>query len=186
MRAFWESLRRDRRGAAMAELAAAMPLLVLLLLGGIEVSRFALLNQRVDRLATTMGDLVAQADTLTASDLDKLFLAAEHIAWPFPVKTQAVIIISSISIPPAPAAPVPKITWQRASTGGISAVSQIGSVGATPTLPSGLTVTGSNTLIVSEVYFDFVPMFVGQLMSPHRIYHRAFFRPRVGSLTSLS
>lgn len=186
MRAFWNAILGDRRGAAMAELAAAMPVLVLLLLGGVEVSRFALLNQKVDRLATTIGDLAAQADTLTERDLDKLFMAAEHIAWPFPVKSRAVIIISSISIPSPPAAQVAKITWQYASTGGISATSRIGSVGSNPTLPGEMKVTGANTLIVSEVYFDFVPMFVGQLMSPHRIYHRAFFRPRVGSLTSLN
>ncbi len=186
MRTLWNSVWHDRRGAAMAELAAAMPVLVILLLGGVEISRFAMLNQKIDRLATTMGDLVAQADTLTESDVDKVFLAAEHVAWPFPVKTKAAIIISSISIPPDQTAA--RLTWQKFSSGGISAAvtSKIGSIGATPALPSGMVVTGANTLIVSEVYFDFEPMFVGQLMSAHRIYHRAFFRPRVGSLTTLN
>ena len=179
-RAFWS----DRRGAAMAELAAAMPVLVLLLLGGVEISRFAMLNQKIDRLTTSMGDLVAQAETLKGSEVDKLFLAAEHIAWPFPVKTKAAIIISSISIPAGQTNP--RITWQRASSGGITAASQIGTVGGAPTLPAGMVVAEANTLIVSEVYFDFEPMFVGQIMSPHRLYHRAFFRPRIGTLTSLA
>jgi Flp pilus assembly protein TadG len=191
MHALWNLIWRDRRGAAMAELAAAMPVLVLLLLGGVEISRFAMLNQKLDRLTTTMGDLVAQADTLTGADVDKLFLAAEHVAWPFPVKTKARIIISSISIPPHdPLDPPPPwtINWQRGSTGGISAASKLGAPGSAPTLPAEMQqmVAGANTLIVSEVFFDFEPMFVGQVMDPHRLYNRAFFRPRIGSLTSLN
>ena len=67
MRNLLRRLSSDRRGGLIAEFAAAMPVLVLMLLGGVEVSRFALLNQKMDRLATAMGDLVAQAETLTAA-----------------------------------------------------------------------------------------------------------------------
>jgi Flp pilus assembly protein TadG len=179
-------LSSDKHGALIAEFAAAMPVLVLLLLGGVEVSRFALLNQRMDRLATVMGDLVAQAETLSESDLTQLFQATGHVAWPFDMATQGVVIISSISIPP-PSTTTPKITWQR-RTGGLVAGSQIGAQNATltPPLSGNLTIAVGQTIIVSEVYYEFSPMLVGALVPAHRIYHRAFFRPRIGALTSLS
>ncbi len=104
MRNLLRRLSSDRRGGLIAEFAAAMPVLVLLLLGGVEVSRFALLNQKMDRLATAMGDLVAQAETLTAAELDQLFLAAEHVASPFDVQAKGRIIITSASIPAGQAA----------------------------------------------------------------------------------
>jgi Flp pilus assembly protein TadG len=176
----------DRRGALIAEFAAAMPVLVLLLLGGVEVSRFALLNQRMDRLATVMGDLVAQAETLSETDLTQLFQATGHVAWPFDMASKGVVIISSISIPP-PSTTTPKITWQR-HTGSLVASSQIGAQNATltPPLPGNLTVAVGQTIIVAEVYYDFSPMLIGALVPAHRIYHRAFFRPRIGALTALT
>jgi Flp pilus assembly protein TadG len=171
----------------IAEFAAAMPVLVLMLLGGVEVSRFALLNQKMDRLATAMGDLVAQAETLTAAELDQLFLAAAHVAWPFDIAAKGRIIITSITVlppplnqPPGP----PTITWQR-GTGNLAAVSELGAANDPAILPTGLTVTQNQTIIASEVHFQFTPLLIGALVPSQRIYHRSFFRPRVGALTTL-
>jgi len=111
MRTILRELSSNRRGSLVAEFAAAMPVMVLLLLGGIEISRFALLNQKMDRLATTMGDLVAQAETLSTAELDQLFLAASHVASPFDVQGNGTVIISSISVPTGLAEE--RIVWQR-------------------------------------------------------------------------
>jgi Flp pilus assembly protein TadG len=183
MRTLLRRLSCDRRGGLIAEFAAAMPVLVLMLLGGVEVSRFALLNQRMDRLATVMGDLVAQAESLSDADLTQLFQATGHVAWPFDMATKGVVIISSISIPP-PNTVTPKITWQR-RTGSLTGSSKLGNQNSTPVMPTGLTIAIGQTIIVAEVYYDFKPMLIGQLVPAHRIYHRAFFRPRLGTLTSL-
>lgn len=183
MRRLLRTFSSDRRGALIAEFAAAMPVLVLLLLGGVEVSRFALVNQRMDRLATVMGDLVAQAESLSEADLNQLFQATEPVSWPFDMGAKGNVIISSISIPP-PATVTPKITWQR-HVGNLDSSSQLGPQDSTPVLPGGLTVAPGQTIIVAEVYYDFRPMLIGSLVPAHRIYHRAFFRPRLGTLTSL-
>lgn len=184
MRNLLRRLSSDRRGGLIAEFAAAMPVLVLLLLGGVEVSRFALLNQKMDRLATAMGDLVAQAETLTAAELDQLFLAAEHVASPFDVQAKGLIIITSASIPAGQAAGSPVIVnWQR-KTGDVVATSTVGAVGAQAQLPVGLAPL-NQTVITAEVFYEFTPLLVGALVPAQRIYHRAFFRPRVGALTTL-
>ena len=185
MRNLLHRLTVDRRGGLIAEFAAAMPVLVLMLLGGVEVSRFALLNQRMDRLATVMGDLVAQAETLSEGDVTNLFKATSPVAWPFDMVTKGNVIISSVSLPPAPAVQTPKITWQR-HTGNLVTTSKIGAESATATLPTGLTVATNQTVIISEVYYSFSPMLIGALVPQQIIYHRAFFRPRIGALTALN
>jgi Flp pilus assembly protein TadG len=189
MRIFLRRLSSDVRGGLIAEFAAAMPVLVILLLGGVEVSRFALLNQKMDRLATAMGDLVAQAETLSETELSQLFLASRHVASPFDIQERGAVIVSSMSIPPPvqvgdPPSP-PKITWQR-KTGGLLATSQIGAQGAGPALPTGLALAEKQTIIAAEVYYDFKPLLIGALVPAQQIYHRAFFRPRLGALTALT
>jgi Flp pilus assembly protein TadG len=183
MRTSLRGLSSDSRGSFIAEFAAAMPVLILLLLGGVEVSRFALLNQKMDRLATAMGDLVAQAETLSQSDLNQLFLAASHVASPFDIQGKGAVIISSMSIPDAVGQD--RITWQR-RTGSLSDASQIGAQGTKPALPGTLTLTPNQTIIAAEVYYDFKPLLISAFMPAHKVYHRAFFRPRLGALATLS
>jgi Flp pilus assembly protein TadG len=169
MRSLLRRLSADRRGGIIGEFAAAMPVLVLMLLGGVEVSRFALLNQKMDRLATAMGEL---------------FLAAEHVAAPFDVQTKGRIIITSASVPTGQPAGSPAIiNWQRA-VGTVTATSSIGAVGGQAQLPSGLNVA-QHTIIAAEVFYEFTPLLVSALVPTQRIYHRAFFRPRIGALTTL-
>lgn len=185
MRMLLRRLSSDRRGGLIAEFAAAMPVLVLMLLGGVEVSRFALLNQRMDRLATVMGDLVAQAETISESDMTNLFKATAPVAWPFDMVAKGNVIISSVSLPAAPAPQSPKVTWQR-HTGNLVTTSKIGAQSAAAVLPTGLTVATNQTIIVSEVYYSFSPMLIGALVPQQTIYHRAFFRPRIGALTTIT
>lgn len=52
---------REKRGSVFAELGFAMPVLVLILLGCFEASRYVLLHQKLDRAASAVADLVAQA-----------------------------------------------------------------------------------------------------------------------------
>ena len=176
----------DRRGALMAEFAAAIPVLALLLMGGVEVSRYALLNQRLDRLATVMGDLVAQQQTVSQADIDAIFEATRSVAWPFDMTNSGKVIISSISIPPPtpPAPAVVKVTWQR-NSGDLAVSSKFGAENGTPVLPAGLTVGANQTIIATEVFFHFKPFLIGALVPEQNVYYRAFFRPRLGSLSAL-
>ena len=53
-------LKRDRRGTLAVEMAVATPVVIGLLLSGIEVTRHVLLNQKIERASATMADLVSQ------------------------------------------------------------------------------------------------------------------------------
>jgi len=184
MRTLLSRLCAERRGGVMAEFAAAIPVLALMLMGGVEVSRYALLNQRLDRLATVMGDLVSQEESVTQADLNAIFAATSSVAWPFDMTNSGNVIISSMSIPPPPAAAVAKITWQRHS-GNLAVSSKFGAENATPTLPNGLSIGTNQTIIAAEVFYHFKPFLIGTLVPEQNVYYRAFFRPRVGALTTI-
>lgn len=173
----------SRRGGVMLEFAVACPVFVVLLVGGVDLSRLIILNQKLDRVASGMGDLVAQADEMTQSQMTQLFQATTHVAAPFDFARDGNVIITSMSV----SGGVPRINWQAKGGGSLTSTSRLGTgANALVTLPTGLTVTGTDTLVAAEVFFDFEPLFGLGLVSAAQLYHRSFFRPRVGSLKTLA
>ena len=178
----WRRLRGDRSGAAMIEFAACLPAMSLLLLGGVDLARLVIVNQKLDRVAAGMGDLVAQAQSLTTADMNNIYAATAYIAKPFDFTANGVVIVSSISLVGGSL----KINWQSRGSGSLTTASKIGVSGGVATLPTGLTVTGSDTLIVAEVYFNFTSYFGLSVVPNKQLYHSSFFRPRLGSLNALN
>jgi len=179
--------RRDKRGAMVAEFALTLPLLLILVMGGAEVGRFILVNQKLDRAATTMADLVAQEETMTTATLTGLFAAITPTMKPFSLGNNAVVIVSSITL----VGSTPTITWQRTGVGTLSKASKLGTQGGTAALPAGFTVAAGQTIIAAEVYYNFTTLFVPNtytvgVIENRTLYHRAFFRPRVGTLNTIT
>ena len=54
-------LKRDRRGTLAVEMAIATPVGIGRLLSGIEVTRYGLLNQKIERASATMADLASRS-----------------------------------------------------------------------------------------------------------------------------
>lgn len=176
------ALCRNCKGSVLAEFAAFCPIFMLLLLGGIDLSRLVILNQKLDRLATGIGDLVAQADVLTSAQMTQIFDVTTHVASPFDFTRNGKVIVTSISL----VGGVARVNWQSAGGGSVAVTSRMGvGANAVATLPAGLTVSGNDTLVVSEVFFTFAPLFDIGLVGGEQLYHRSFFRPRVGSLKTL-
>lgn len=173
---------RDRGGALLAEVALMLSVLTTLALGGVEVGRFVLLNQKLERVAATVGDLVAQAQTLSDADISSIFDAVRSVATPFPFADNGVAIVSSIS---ATGNAPPAITWQRVGGGSNGIGSRVGVSGGALALPSGFTVTPGETLIVAEVNYRYTPWIFPDLIGPADLYHSAFLRARYGALTAL-
>ena len=55
MRRLLSSLTGCRRGSSLVELALVVPILVSLFLGSVEVARYVLLQQKLDRAAMSLG-----------------------------------------------------------------------------------------------------------------------------------
>ena len=102
-------LLRSDRGGVMIEFGFAMPVLVLLMLGGVELGRYVLLHQKLDRTAMTVSDLVARVQTVTTAEVDTIFTAANLVMEPFTMGTQGAVVISSVKEDSGS----PKVIWQR-------------------------------------------------------------------------
>jgi len=177
-------LRRDAAGAIFVEMAFVLPVLIAILTGGTEVARYVLLNQRLDRVASTMADLVSQSDdTLTAAQVDDLFDAVEEVAKPFPLESSGRVILSSVT---GQSNGTSKVNWQRTTGSLTAAASKIGSPNNTATLPTGFTLVEGDTAIIAEVFFDYTPLIFGGIMENRRVYHTALYRPRFGALSQLN
>jgi Flp pilus assembly protein TadG len=185
------SLQACTNGASLMEFGLILPLLMLILFGTLELARFALIHQKLDKLANAMADFATQGTSICTGDLDGYASATPQIMRPFDFS--GTIIFSSIihfnnGVPPCVGENVSCISWQAKRLGNDN--SQIGSEGGNANLPSGYTVTPGQNVIATEVYMNFTPMlsFTGTLipaLGDQQIYKTAVFKPRQRNLTVL-
>ncbi len=174
-------LMKDPKGSIAIEMAMAMPILAGLLLSGVEVTRFILLNQKIERASSTMADLVSQAENLAEGDLGNLFMASGFVVEPFDLASEGHIIVSSIGML-GTASPV--INWQRGFGAG-SGASIFGLEGANAVLPTNFVIRDGESVIVAEAFYDFTPVFSGGVMNASTLSRYSILRPRFGALATL-
>ncbi|MDX1541871.1 MAG: TadE/TadG family type IV pilus assembly protein [Geminicoccaceae bacterium] len=173
------ALIRCTRGNIATEFGLILPLLLVMMFAAAELARFIIIHQKVDRVAVTMADLVARAETISESDLDDIFVSATEVARPFDLATLGIVIVSAVTNPDGDG---PEVAWQRSGAGSYSATSKLGGEGEAATLPTGFLVNEGETAIISEVYFGFVPFLTDLVLGGQTIYRAAFHRPRLGTL----
>ena len=164
----------DRRGVVLMEFVLVLPVLVLLILGAYDYGRYVLVHQKVQRTSTTIADLVTRQSPLTNSDMPGIFNATEHVMAPFSLSSDGVILVSIIQDDDGSVS----IVKQYSGGGTLSASSRIGAEGQPPTLPTGMSVTGANVLVVAEVFYNFDALFMPEWSIGNSIYQATYFRPR--------
>ena len=166
----------DERGAVAAEFAFAVPLLVLLLIGGFDYGRYILLHQKVQRTTSTIADLVAREET-DATTVGPVLDAAQHVMTSFDLDDRLIVIVTEIR---GDNNDKPIITWQASDGHWLvdAPSSAIGAVGDEAAVPAGYaTLPEGEILIAAETYYRpsgfFLPQFNDEL-----VYHRSLYRPR--------
>lgn len=181
------SFLRAEGGIAVIEFAMALPLLLAMLYGVIELTRYILITQKVEKLAHTVADITAQSQTVTAADLNEILDASAHVMAPYAMGGNSRIIISSLYRPPNPGPSTPstaRVNWCYKGGGSLAAASEIGALGATPAMPGGFTFNERENVIAAEVFYAFSPLITTEWFSDTVIYRAAFYRPRLGALTT--
>ncbi len=169
-------------GMATVELALLMPFLLVLLLGGIELSRYIMVHQKLTRTTVTVADLVTQGTDASTTDLDNIMQVVPHIMNPFTFGDDGLVIVSHVKKLPGNA---PSITWQYTGGGSLSETSAIGLAGDAAALPGGFTMNDEEGVIIAEVYYRYDDMVVPDVLPITTVYKRAFYRPRLGELDVL-
>lgn len=175
---------RGREGVAIVDFAMVAPMLVMLLLGGIEVGRLALLNQKLSRVTTSVSDLVARSEVVTEADIDQVFVAAQMSMRPFAIGSQGMIFVSSVSTAANPNDP--RINWQREGGGTASATSKVGNEGGPATLPHNFVMVANRNVIIAEFFYRYEPFFFDSFFEAKDMRHFAVHRPRLGALNSVT
>jgi TadE-like protein len=185
---------RNEHGFAAGEFALWLPVILLILLGCFDATRFIMIHQKLDRAATQAADLVGQSDGMTVAQLDGIYAAAIAQMEPYDMETRGEIIISSVWSD----AGNDKVAWQR-SHGSVSGGSQIGAEGGPATLPDNFYLDPSENTIAAEVLYEYEPVFFGvlgglknlggeplfgEIFQPATFQHNAWVRPRGATLMS--
>jgi hypothetical protein len=177
IRRFW----RNDRGNFLVELAFAMPVMMALVLTGVEFTRYLLINQKLERTSATIADLVSQSHGMSEGEMASLFSATDMIMEPFNLSADGAVVVSSIGTnSSAPA----RINWQRAYGGG-SGGSEFGNQGDVADLPTGLVVREGETMVAAEAFYDYEPIIFQDILESRTLYRWAVFRPRFSALNDI-
>lgn len=154
MRAMLTRFRRADSGLAAVEFAFILPVMITLFFGVVEVSQGLSARADVNNVASTTADLVAQASSVSSSDLTNIFAASSAILYPNPLtdkKGNALLKIVISSVVDTGSATSGKVAWSASSTGKSA---DAHSTGSTIPLSAGL-MTAGGSVIVTEVSYTY-------------------------------
>jgi Flp pilus assembly protein TadG len=168
-------VRRDERGIAAVEFGFIAPVLILLLVGAVEVTRAVAIDRRVSVATNMVADLVAREDKpLTKNDIEAIYNVVERVMAPYDATKLKMSLIPVKSSPTDAAKTLvyPEVTNRPSYNGG-----------ALPPkcqsypLPTGL-LAKDDSVIVVESKYSFRPMLLGYVMGASEWAEKAYAKPR--------
>ena len=108
------STSRRRRGVAATEFALTLPIWITFLLGAGDATYCMLVNEKADRIAYSVTDIVTQYQTVSIANLKDILQAASQLMQPFSFGSNGVVIVSSVYKPTGQS---PIIEWQYSGGG---------------------------------------------------------------------
>lgn len=175
------------RGIALTEFAFALPIFLVLVLGGLETANLAMTHMRVNQIAITVADNAGRVRTgIDESNVYEFFSGAALIGDPLDFNTKGRIVISSLEPNGRSGSEAGQmINWQRCY-GGLDVDPAYGLEGAGRTdasLAEGMGREGNRiqsadgtAVMFAEVTYLYTPLFMGQLIDGERMirYESAF------------
>ena len=158
---------KDRKGVAAVEFALIAPAMILLYCGLVELCQAIIADRKTNHVASAVGDLVSQAETVSSSDLSDIFTIANTIMSPFPTSSLQIRVTSLT----ANASGTPVVDWSK-GYGGFSALT----VGQTKTLP--MTLASGDSMVMSESKYTYTSVLHYVLPSALSYSEVYYLRPR--------
>lgn len=159
---------RSERGVTIVEFALALPLVILIGMGGIEFMTYVLAHQKLERISAVTADAIAR-NTIAPSE--KTFVdtlsAAGRVGAPFRVNEVGRTIITGVIGIRENGAVRNKIVWQRCGGGLAGVESGIGrewtktadyADGPSVTLPREIELLQNQMAVISEVSYRYEPL----------------------------
>jgi Flp pilus assembly pilin Flp len=181
---------RDERGLAVIEFALVAPLLLLLILGGLELINYSLAHLRVNQIAMTVADNSGRVMTgIDEANIYEVFAGGNVIGEPLEFEAHGRIVLSSLQDNGQGGAGAGQmINWQRC-WGDLPVGSAYGTEGTgrdNADLADGMGRAGSRivsapgtAVMVAEVVYEYQPLVSANLLPVGpRIRHESAFNVR--------
>ncbi|MGE0230353.1 MAG: TadE/TadG family type IV pilus assembly protein [Flavobacteriaceae bacterium] len=162
------SFAKAREGVSAVEFALVLPILILLYLGGTELSHGITVDRKLTAMTSSVADLVSQAAIIEDDEMTGIFNAVSAILAPYDA-SDATVVVSSIKVDNNGVA---KVQWSD----GFHAAKR--ATGSTVTLPSGIAENGTS-IILAEGTFTYSPQFGAAFTGPLTLTDKFYLRPRV-------
>jgi Flp pilus assembly protein TadG len=167
MSPIFRNLGKDRRGVAATEFALIAPVMILLYCGLAELTQAVIAERKANHVASAVGDLVTQANSVTATDLSDIFSVGSTIMSPFPAASLQ-MRLTSITADPND---TPRVDWSH-SSGSMTPYA----VGTPMTVPISLAV--GESVVMSESNYQYVSVLQYLLPNALNYTERYYLRPR--------
>jgi len=161
-------LRVDRSGIAALEFALLLPVMLLLYFGAVELSEALTLNRKVAHVSSSLGDLVTQSKTITASEMSSILDAAAAIMTPYS-ETPLKMKVTGVTIDANGKATV---AWSYARND--TKLTK----GATVTVPPTVK-QPSSFIVMTEVHYPYTPTIGYVMTGTFDLNDEFYMRPRL-------
>lgn len=160
----------DASGVSAVEFAILLPIMLVLFLGGVEISNALTIQRKVTSLTSSLSDLVSQAKTISDDDISNILDAAATIIAPFD-ENKLKIKVSGIEIDAQGKA---RVQWSDALNDQPLAKDSV------VALPSGV-LDKNSFLVATEVHYDFKPTIGYVLTGSFDLNDEFYLRPRLSA-----
>ena len=161
---------RDERGVALVEFAYVLPILLLMYLGGYQLTDALSCNRKVTITARVVADLTTQNASVTTSQVNTILNASSTVLAPYSV-SNALVRVTELT---TDSNGNTTVTWSMDNRGG-------GLVANTSyVLPTKIKAV-SSSIIMSEVAYSYKPIVTFSVIQPLTLSDKIFMYPRVSN-----
>ncbi|MCI5050657.1 MAG: pilus assembly protein [Rickettsiales bacterium] len=178
-----DRLKRDEGGLAFIEFGFLLPLLIIIFYAIVELTRYVLMNQKLDNASHTVTDVVNQSLVPSCAAIQTLIDAVPVMLRPYYNSDNPVdVVVTSIGVPEGSLQP--EINWQYPEGSTISIYPS--AKGSPVSLPDLMLLSRQQVLAV-EVKMDYKPImdngFIRDTLGieDRGVYKRILARPRYGA-----
>ncbi len=170
-------------GMAAVEFSLILPFLVVLWIGGVEVTQALSVDRRINNLASAIGDLSARSKQLSYSDMNNIFDIAPGAMFPY-CQTKTECLSAGLAM---------RLTAVNIDGGGDAEVAWSRAQGTAPygqgddmnnLVPATLRIPGSQ-IIMAEVSYTYTPAIGYVITGDLDLDDRMFFVPRLTQYVKL-
>ena len=171
---FARRVRSDIGGMAAVEFGYLAPVMLLMLIGTVEVSRAVAMDRKFGLATALVADLIAREKTMSAANLNAIYDIVAHVMSPYDTSSLKIGVVPVKANPTnASNTEVYAATLNRPSYHGATQPAKCSAYGLT----TGLLAAGSSVIVV-ETSYTYTPILTGSIFGSKNWTDKAILSPR--------